>query len=136
MTEHEKETKQPFPHLDLPKIASGKPIADAVAMTVEFVKLQGEVAYEIAKKQAIATTSTASTIGIGWSAFFFGILEQSWLTSSLGLMLVFGGTYLLAYWTPRVLDRLRTRLDEKGTARFYAKWLPELAGPEGANESP
>jgi len=44
-------------------------MADSFLMAVEFLKYQGEVAYEISKKQAIAITSTSSTIGIGWSSF-------------------------------------------------------------------
>lgn len=100
-------------------------IADTISMTVEFMKYQGEVAYEIGKRQAIAITSTASTIGIGWSAFFFGISQESWLTSSVGIMMVVGATFLLGYWTPRVVDKARKSLDDIGAAKFRNKWLSD-----------
>jgi len=99
------------------------PIEDTIVMAVEFMKYQGEVAYEISKRQAIAITSTASTIGIGWSAFFFGISQEAWFTSSIGLMMVFAGTYILGFWTPKVLDKVRDGLDDRGAAKFRDKWL-------------
>ena len=136
MVRNRKTGKGLFSYLDLPKIGDGEPIADTVVMAVEFMKYQGEVAYEICKRQAIAITSTASTIGIGWSAFFFGIMQESWLSSSLGLMMVFAGTYLLGYWTPRVLDKVREGLDSSGAAKFYNKWLSdrEKSGVAGKSQ--
>ncbi len=127
MVRSKKGRKEMFSYLDLPNIGQREPIADTILMAVELLKYQGEVAYEISKRQAIAITSTASTIGIGWSAFFFGIAQESWLTSSIGMMMVFGATYLLGYWTPRVVDRARKSLDELGAAKFYNKWLSESA---------
>ncbi len=135
MVRKEKEGKELLERIGLPKITDGK-IADAFAMTIEFMKYQGEAAYVIARKQAIATTSTVSSIGLGWSAFFFGLVQESWLTSSLGLMLVFVGTYFLAYWTPRVMNKLRNTLDESGAMRFYSKWLPQYAGGIVAEDKP
>jgi len=125
MVRNNKSRAGPFSYLDLPKIRDGEPVSDMVLMAFEFMKYQGEVAYEIGKKQAIAVTSTASTIGIGWSAFFFGISLESWFTSSVGLMMVFAGTFLLGYWTPRLMDMGRRGLDELGAAKFYSKWLSE-----------
>lgn len=124
MARKERDRKELLGFLDPRKIVDGK-LADSFVVTVEFMKIQGKVGYEIARKQAIATASTASSIGIGWSAFFFGFVQGSWLTSSLGLMLVFAGTYFLAYWTPKVLDRLRRNLDESEAAKLFDKWVPD-----------
>jgi len=129
-----KERKGLFSYLDLPRIGEREPIGDSIAMAVEFMKYQGEVAYEIGKRQAIAITSTASTIGIGWSAFFFGIAQESWFSSSIGLMMVFAGTYFLGYWTPRVLDRVRGRLNDSVAAKFHDKWLSGRGKPEAAEK--
>ncbi len=134
MTPKSDRKKELLSSLNLSKLVEGRQITDAVAMTVEFMRYEGEVAYRIAKKQAVATTSTVSSIGLGWSAFFFGFVQDSWLTSSLGLMLVFVGTYFLAYWTPRVLDRLRKSLDESEAAAFYSRWLSDSGAP--ANSKP
>ncbi len=123
MARKEKDAKELLGYLDPRKLADGK-LVDPFVVTIEFMKIQGKVGYEIAKKQAIATASTASSIGIGWSAFFFGFVQNSWFTSSLGLMLVFAGTYFLAYWTPKVMDRMRRTLDEAEAAKFYGKWVP------------
>ena len=117
--------KELFSYLDLAKLGERLPAADAIAMSVEFIKVQGEIAYEVGKRQAIAVSSSASTIGIGWSAFFFGIMQESWLSSSIGLMLVFAGTFILAYWMPKVLDKVKYVLDESGASKFYQKWLSE-----------
>ena len=115
--------KELFSFLDRPRSVSKEQIADTIVMSVEFMKYQAEVTYEVSKKLAISIASTASTIGIGWSAFFFGIAQESWVTSSLGLMMVFAGTFLLGFWTPRILDKARTGLEELGDAKFYDKWL-------------
>lgn len=120
MAPKEKNRKEVLGYLDPRKIADGK-LTDPFVVTLEFMKIQGRIGYQIAKKQAIATASTASSIGIGWSAFFFGFVQDSWLTSSLGLMLVFAGTYFLAYWTPKVMDRLKRSLDETEAAKFYGR---------------
>lgn len=112
-----------FSYLDLPRVGGGEQVTDTIVMAVDFMKYQGEVAYEIGKRQAISITSTASTIGIGWSAVFFGIAQESWFTSSIGLMMVFAGTFFLGYWTPKILDKMRVGLDEVGAAKFYNKWL-------------
>jgi hypothetical protein len=136
MIRNKKEGKKRFSYLDIPRIGEREPIGDVVVMAVEFMKYQGEVAYETTKRQAIAITSTASTIGIGWSAFFFGITQQSWLTSSLGLMMVFAGTFILGYWTPRIVDKLRVNLDNLGAAKFYNKWLSNSAMSGTAKKSP
>ncbi len=114
----------------LPKIGEKEPIVEAVAIAVEFIKHQGEVAYEVGKRQAIAITSTASTIGVGWSFFFFGIMQESWLSSSIGLMMVVAATYFLGYWTPRMLDGVRESLDVSGALRIYEKWFADRAKPE------
>ncbi len=122
----DKETrKEPLSQLDLSKIAHKEQITNTVAMTVEFMKYQGEVAYEIGKKQAISIASTASSISIGWSAFFFGIAMESWAASSIGLMMVLAGTFLLGFWTPRVLEKARGSLDELAAAKFVNKWFSE-----------
>ncbi len=134
MARRENVGKEMLGYLDPRKIADGK-LRDSFGITIEFMKIQGRVGYEIAKKQAIATASTASSIGIGWSAFFFGFVQNSWLTSSLGLMLVFVGTYFLAYWTPKVMDRLRQSLDESEAAKFYSKWLPGQDGVAASDAS-
>ena len=65
MTRTKKSKKELFSYLDFPRIGDREPIADMVVMAYEFMKYQGEVAYETTKRQAIAITSTASTIGIG-----------------------------------------------------------------------
>jgi hypothetical protein len=117
--------KELFAYLDLPRIKKGEPVANTIAMTVEFMKYQGEVAYEIGKKQAMAITSASSVIGVGWSAFFFGIIQESWLTSGVGVMMAVGAMFLLGYWTPKVLDRTRKTLDDLGATKFYNKWLSE-----------
>ena len=127
MVRNKKSMKGIFSYLDSPRIGGREPVADMVVMAVEFVKYQGEVAYEIGKRQAISITSTASTIGIGWSAFFIGITQEAWLTSSIGLMMVFAGTFFLGYWTPRVLDKMRDGLDDLGAAKFYDKWLSDAS---------
>jgi len=127
MVDEKKSGKELFSYLSLPRKGEREPMADSFLMAVEFLKYQGEVAYEISKKQAIAITSTSSTIGIGWSAFFFGIAQESWLTSSIGMMMVFGATFLLGYWTPKVVDKARSSLDAMGAAKFYEKWLSESA---------
>ena len=121
--------------LDLPRTSGKEQLADTISMSVEFMKYQAEVTYEVSKKLAISITSTASTIGVGWSAFFFGIAQESWFTSSLGLMLVFAGTFLLGFWTPRILDKARVGLDELGAVKFYNKWLSDStkAGTAGKN---
>ena len=137
MVRNKKSRGSLFSYLDLPKIGERETAPDRmVVMAFEFMKYQGEVAYEIGKKQAIALTSTASTIGIGWSAFFFGIALESWLTSSLGLMVVFGGTYLLAFWTPKIVDKMRIGLDEAGATKFYNKWLSDSARHGTAEKGP
>lgn len=123
-----------FSYLDIPRKGEREPVKDMVVMAVELMKFQGEVAYEIGKKQAMAITSTASTIGIGWSAFFFGIAQESWLTTSIGLMVLLAGTYLLGFWTPRVIDKARTGLDKLGAARFYDKWFSDYAKPGEADK--
>lgn len=133
MIKHPKSTERLFSYLDLPRIGDRERVTDMAVMAVEFLKYQGEVAYEIGKKQAIAVTSTATTIGIGWSAVFFGISMESWFTSSLGLMMVFAGTYLLGYWTPRLMDKGRGSLLDLGATKFYNKWLSDSA-KAGAGE--
>jgi len=135
MVRNKKGKKELFSYLDFPRIGDREQIADTMLMAVEFLKYQGEVAYEISKRQAIAITSTASTIGIGWSAFFFGIAQESWLTSSIGMMVVFGATFLLGYWTPKVVDTARKSLDDLGAAKFYNKWLSDSAKSGGAEKS-
>jgi hypothetical protein len=128
--------KEMLSYLELPKKIDGEPIAETFLMAVEYMKHQGEVAYEVGKRQAIAITSTASTIGIGWSAFFFGIVQESWFSSSLGLMMVFAGTYILAYWTPKVLDKVRQGLDDSGASRLYSKWLYDHSNTGTAEKGP
>ena len=134
MVYSKKGTKELFSYLDLPRIGDRERMTETVAMAVEFMKYQGEVAYEISKKQAIALTSTASTLGIGWSAFFFGIAQESWLTSSIGMMVVVGATFLLGYWTPRVVDRARRSIDDRGASKFYNKWLSDSEKSEAAEK--
>jgi hypothetical protein len=112
-----------FSRLELPKAALSEPSAEIVAMIVEHMKHQGEVAYQVGRKQAIALTSSVSTLSIGWSIFFFGIMQESWLSSSIGLMMVFAATYFLGYWTPRLLDRVRAGLDATGAAVLYDRWI-------------
>jgi hypothetical protein len=135
MVRERKSGKELFSYLDFPKVGDREKIAETMLMAVEFLKYQGEVAYEISKKQAIAITSTASTIGIGWSAFFFGIAQESWLTTSIGMMMVFFATFLLGYWTPKVVDKARKSLDDLGAAKFYDRWLSDSAKSGGAEES-
>lgn len=135
MVRNKKSGKELFSYLDFPRIGDREQIADTILMSVEFLKYQGEVAYEISKRQAIAITSTASTLGIGWSAIFFGIAQESWLTSSIGMMMVFGATFLLGYWTPKVVDKARKSLDDLGAAKFYNKWLSDSAKPGAAEKS-
>jgi hypothetical protein len=134
MVRNKKSMERLFSYLDLPRIGEREPVSDMVVMAVEFMKYQGEVAYEISKKQAIAITSTASTISIGWSAFFFGIAQESWFTSSIGLMMVFAGTFMLGYWTPRIADKAREGLDSLGAAKFYNKWLSDSSKSGAAEE--
>lgn len=134
MTPNEKKKEGLFSYLDLQKTGVREQVSDTVVMAFEFMKYQGEVAYEIGKRQAIAIASTASTVGIGWSAFFFGIALESWFTSSIGLMMVFEGTYILAYWTPKLMDKARLGLDAVAAAKFYKKWLVETAKPSEAEE--
>jgi hypothetical protein len=136
MLSNKRSRKEMFSYLDFPRIGEREPMKDMVAMAVEFMKYQGEVAYETTKKQAIAITSTASTIGIGWSALFFGIAQESWLTSSLGMMMVFAGTFFLGYWTPRVVDKARKGIDDFGASKFYNKWLSDSAKSETAKKGP
>ncbi len=121
--------KELFSFLDRPRSVRKEQISDTILMSVDFMKYQAEVTYEVSKKLAISITSTASTIGIGWSAFFFGIAQESWITSSLGLMMVFAGTFFLTFWTPRILDKARVGLEDLGAAKFFDKWL------SGASES-
>ena len=128
--------KELFSYLDFPRIGDRVPIEDTIVMAVEFMKYQGEVAYETGKRQAIAITSTASTIGIGWSAFFFGITQEGWLTSSIGLMMVFAGTFLLGYWTPKLMDSARKGLDDLGAVKFYNKWLSDYTKSGAAEKRP
>jgi hypothetical protein len=135
MVSDKKSREELFSYLDLPRIGKREPVADMVVMTVEFMKYQGEVAYETAKRQAIAITSMASTISIGWSVFFFGIYEGGWLAPSIGIMLVFAGTFFLGYWTPRFVEKLRMGLNELGTAKFYDKWLSGSAKSGDAGKS-
>jgi len=125
MVQEKKQVRGLMGHLDLSKLGEKEQLSRTVAMALDFMKHQGEVAYEVGKRQAMALTSTASTIGIGWSAFFFGIMQESWLSSSIGLMLVFGGTYLLAFWTPKVLDKVRQGLEATRAAEFYKKWASD-----------
>jgi len=125
--------KELFSYLNVPR-GGKEPIGDTVAMAVEFMKYQAEIAYEVGKKQVISITTTASTIGIGWSAFFFGLAQESWLTSSLGLMLAFSGTFILGYWTPKILDGARRGLEEIGASKFYQKWLADSAGAAPAEK--
>jgi len=127
--------KEFFSFLDRPRSVSKEQITDTIVMSVEFMKYQAEVTYEVSKKLAISITSTASTIGIGWSAFFFGIAQESWVTSSLGLMMVFAGTFFLAFWTPRILDKARTGLEELGATKFYDKWLSSASKNEAVDRS-
>lgn len=127
--------KELFSFLDRPRSVSTEQITDTIAMSVEFMKYQADVSYEVSKKLAISITSTASTIGVGWSAFFFGIAQESWFTSSLGLMMVFAGTFLLGFWTPRILDKARTGLEELGAAKFYDKWLSSSPRTEAVDRS-
>jgi len=105
-------------------------------MAVEFMKYQGEVAYETSKRQAIAITSTASTIGVGWSAAFYGIAQEAWFTASLGIIMALAGTFYLGYWTPRLVDNLRESLDNLGAAKFYNKWLSDSAKSRASQKSP
>lgn len=127
MAQITKTGKEVLASLDLSRLADKDHIKGTIAMTVEFMKYQGEVAYEVGKKQAISIASTASSISIGWSAFFFGIAMESWATSSIGLMMVIAGTFLLGFWTPRVLNRTRDALDEVAAAKFLEKWMTDPA---------
>lgn len=124
--------KELLSSLELSRIANKEQIKDTIAMTVDFMKYQGEAAYEIGKKQALSIASTASSISIGWSAFFFGIVMESWATTSAGLIMVLVGTFLLSFWTPRVLQRARSSLDEAAMAKLLNKWSPETAKVTGA----
>jgi hypothetical protein len=136
MVRNKENKKGLFSYLDSPRIGEKEPVSDMVVMAVDFLKYQGEIAYETSKKQAIAITSTASTIGIGWSAFFFGIAMESWATSSIGLMIVFAGTYLLAFWSPRLVDKGREGLVDLGAMKFYNKWLSDSARTGAAEKRP
>lgn len=127
--------KELFSFLDHPGSVGKEQISDTFVMSVEFMKYQAEIAYEVSKKLAISITSTASTIGVGWSAFFFGISQESWVTSSIGLMMVFGGTFLLGFWTPRILDKARMGLEELGAAKFYDKWLSGASRTHAGDKS-
>ena len=135
MVSNKIQRRQLFAFLDKPKMIGKDQVRDSVVMSLEFMKYQAEVSYEVSKKLAISITSTASTIGVGWSAFFFGITQESWVTSSIGLMMVFGGTFLLGFWTPRIMDRARKGLDELGAAKFYEKWLSNASVSEAADSS-
>jgi hypothetical protein len=136
MVSNKENKKRLFSYLDSPRIGEKEPVSDMVVMTVDFLKYQGEIAYETGKRQAIALTSTASTLGIGWSAFFFGIAMESWATTSIGLMVVIGGTYLLGFWTPRLMDKGREGLVDLGAMKFYNKWLSDSARTEAAEKRP
>ncbi len=127
--------KEFFSFLDCPRNVGKDQITDTIVMSVEFMKYQAEVTYQVSKSLAISITSTASTIGVGWSAFFFGISQESWVTSSLGLMMVFAGTFFLAFWTPRIMDKARTGLEELGAAKFCDKWLSNASRIEGVDKS-
>lgn len=125
--------------LNLPKAALSEPSAETVTMIIEYMKHQGEVAYQVGRRQAIALTSSVSTLSIGWSIFFFGVMQESWLSSSVGLMMVFAATYFLGYWTPRALERVRQGLDATGATELYERWVamhakskapPELGGAQ------
>jgi hypothetical protein len=48
---------------------------------------------------------------------------------------VFAGTFFLAFWTPRLLDKARTGLEELGAAKFYVKWLSSASKIEGVDKS-
>jgi len=124
-----------LPHIDILRAKEGVQVADAVLMAIEFMRHQGEVAYEVGKRQALSIASTASTVGIGWSAFFFGIAIDSWFMSGVGLVLVLGGTFILGYFTPRMLDKLRTSLTDSGAAKLYAKWISGAAKPSDPGKS-
>ena len=121
------------PHMDILGAKEGGQVGNSVLMAIEFMKQQSEVAYEVGKRQAMSIASSATTMGIGWSAFFFGIAIDSWFTSGLGLLMVFSGTFFLGYLAPRMLDRLRNGLVNSGMARLYEKWLvnsPQSLSPE------
>ena len=136
MVRKKKSRKELFSYLDFPRIGDKGPMADTVVMAVEFMRYQGEIAYEATKRQAIAITSMASTISIGWSAFFYGITQEAWFTSSLGLLMVIAGTFILGYWTPRIMDKLRDGLDSFGATKFYNKWLSDAAKSGTSEKSP
>jgi hypothetical protein len=134
MPDNKKTKVGQFSNLDRPRVGNRPPVTDMATMALEFMKYQSEVAYETAKRHAVAMTSSASTIGFGWSAFFFGIYQESWLTSSIGLMLVFVGMFFLAYWTPRILGKLRAGLDDLGAKMIYDKWLADPSKSETAEK--
>jgi hypothetical protein len=134
MPDNKKTNVGQFSNLDRIRVGDAPPVTDMATMAVEFMKYQSEVAYETAKSHAVAMTSSASTIGFGWSAFFFGIYQESWLTSSIGLTLVFVGMFFLAYWTPRILGKLRAGLDDLGAKRIYDKWFTDPAKSETAEK--
>lgn len=125
MTHDRKVREEMFPYVDILRAKAGGQAAGSVLMAIEFMKQQGEVAYEVGKRQAMSIASSATTVGIGWSAFFFGIAIDSWFTSGLGLVIVFGGTFFLGYLTPRILDKLRNSLIDSSMARLYEKWLAD-----------
>jgi hypothetical protein len=52
------------------------------------------------------------------------------------MMMVFGATFLLAFWTPRVMDKARKSFDELGAAKFYKKWLESAESGAAARDSP
>lgn len=136
MVRKKKSRKELFSFLDLPRIGEREPITDMFVMAVEFMKYQGEVAYESSKTQALAIASTVSTIGVGWSAFFYGIVQEAWLTAGLGIIMANASTFVLAYWTPRLVDNLRENLDNLGATKFYNKWLADSAKSGPAEKSP
>lgn len=132
MVRKKKSEKVLFPYLDLPRIGERELISDMYQMTLEFMKYQGEVAYETSKIQAITIASTASSIGVGWSAFFFGAVQEDWLMVIFGLTMSFAGATILGYYAPRRMDRLRESLDNLGAVKFYKKWLSDFVKSEVA----
>jgi len=135
MTRDEKIRKELSPRLDILRTGEGGQAVETVLMAIESVKQQGEVAYEVGKRQAISITSGASTVGIGWSAFFFGIAIDSWFTSGVGLVMVFGGTFFLGYLTPRMLDKVRSSFMDSGVAKLYEKWLADSQNTQSPGKS-
>ena len=127
MVRKKKTEKELFGYLDLPKTGGREPLADMYQMALEFMKYQGEVAYETGKTQAILIASTASTMGVGWSALFFGMAQEDWLMAGLSATMVFVSTLVLLYWAPKMVDITRGALESLGAAKFYNKWLSDYA---------